>query len=161
MSEAPIFEPIPELQWIERITELMDSKFRIPGTKLNFGLDPIFGLIPFLGDIITLLISSLLVMTMARHGASGKIVILMLLNLAVDFLLGFIPFFGDAFDFVNRANTRNYRLLREHYVAGEHQGSGFWILGVIFLGILLMIGLLIYLAIQLLSWTYASVAGLF
>ena len=33
---------------------LLDSAFRIPGTKLTFGLDPILGLIPGLGDLTSL-----------------------------------------------------------------------------------------------------------
>ena len=32
---------------------LLDSAFRVPGTNLTFGLDPILGLIPGLGDLTT------------------------------------------------------------------------------------------------------------
>jgi hypothetical protein len=151
----------PELVWIGRMTRMMDSRFRVPGTSLRFGLDPLFGLVPFLGDIIGLLISSLMVMAMVRHGISGKVVILMLLNIAFDFLLGFIPLFGDAFDFVHRANTRNFRLLKAHYEEGAHQGSGWWIILSIFLAIILLVVGLIWLAVTFLAWTYDGVMGLF
>jgi len=158
LQEEPI---IPELLWISRLTRLMDSRFRFPGTEFRFGLDPLFGLVPLLGDIITLIISSLMVMAMVRHGISGKVVILMLLNLAVDFLLGFIPLFGDLFDFVNRANTRNFKLLQSYYEEGEHKGSGWWIVWMILLSIILMVFGLIWLAFKMLYWTYDWVAGLF
>ena len=37
---------------------LLDSAFRVPGTNLTFGLDPIIGLIPWIGDITTPLFSA-------------------------------------------------------------------------------------------------------
>ena len=44
-------KPIPpQLQKIARLTKLMDSQFRVPGTNFTFGIDPIIGLIPGLGD---------------------------------------------------------------------------------------------------------------
>ena len=56
----------------------MDSSFRIPGTNIRFGLDPILGLFPFAGDLIAYGISSVLVLAMVREGASGKVVIKMI-----------------------------------------------------------------------------------
>lgn len=38
------------LERLERLARLMDSRFRIPGTGIRFGLDPILGLVPGLGD---------------------------------------------------------------------------------------------------------------
>jgi hypothetical protein len=145
---------IPELLWIGSLTRLMDSRFRFPGTQVRFGLDPLFGLVPFLGDIISLLISSLMVMAMVRHGVSSKVVILMLLNIGLDFLVGFIPFLGDIFDFFHRANTRNFRLMQAYYEEGEHKGSGWWIIWMILLFIVVMVVTLIWLAFKLLAWTY-------
>lgn len=149
---------LPELLWIGRLTRLMDNKFRFPGTQFRFGLDPLFGLVPVLGDIISLCVSALMVMAMVRHGISSKVVILMLLNIAIDFLLGFIPFIGDAADFLNKANTRNYRLMQAYYKEGEHKGSGWWIVWVILIFIIAMIIGLVWLAFKLLYWTY-EIAG--
>jgi len=145
---------IPELIWIGRLTRLMDSRFRFPRTQFRFGLDPLFGLVPFLGDIISLIVSALMVMAMVRHGISSKVVIRMLFNIGFDFLLGFIPFVGDAFDFFNRANTRNFRLMEEYYEEGEHKGSGWWMVWMVLLFIIVMIVGLIWLAFKLLAWTY-------
>src|SRR5687768_2341432 len=113
---------VPALQWIEPISKLLDSAFKIPGTNFKFGLDPIIGSIPILGDLSTFLISSVLFKNMTKHGASRKVVILMGLNILVDLVVGSIPFIGWLFDFGFRANEKNVRLLKEHYLEGKHQG---------------------------------------
>ena len=32
---------------------LLDSAFQVPGTRMRFGLDPIVGLLPGAGDLVT------------------------------------------------------------------------------------------------------------
>ena len=39
------------LDALRRWARIFDSAFRIPGTQITFGLDPILGLIPGLGDL--------------------------------------------------------------------------------------------------------------
>ena len=41
----------------------------------------------------------------------------MLLNVGVEALVGAVPVLGDVFDFVWQANSRNLRLVEEHYQA--------------------------------------------
>lgn len=103
----------------------MDSQFRVPGTNFRFGLDPIIGLIPGAGDFATFLISSFILTTLARNGASGNILARMIVNVVIDTLVGAIPFVGDLFDFAYKSNQRNLRLLQEHYTEGRHRG-GAW-----------------------------------
>jgi hypothetical protein len=122
----------------------MDAKFTFPGTKFKFGLDPLIGLIPGLGDLSSFTISAILVFTMAKHGVSRKILILMSLNIIADAILGSIPLLGNVFDFFYKANTRNINLLRKHYVEGKYQGSGTGILIAIGLILLLTFALLIF-----------------
>ena len=127
-------EPRPaSLDSFERVSKLLDSKFEIPGTGIRFGLDPLLSLIPVAGDLITLVISSMLIYTMHNHGASRKVVIKMMLNAGLDTVIGAIPLVGTVFDVFFRANERNVRLLREHYFEEKHQGSGKGLLAVIFL----------------------------
>ncbi len=141
------FKHVPELIWVERISRLLDSQFRVPGTNFRFGLDPLIGLIPVLGDFSSFAISGALLMTMARNGVSRKILFLMAGNLAIDTVLGSIPLIGNIFDFTYKANQRNIRLLQRHYEEGTHQGSG---IGLI---ILVLIGLMALLAgAGYLSW---------
>ena len=127
----------PSLRWVERISNLMDSRFVIPGTRIRFGLDPLLSLIPGLGDLAGYIISSVLIYTMYNHGASQKLVVKMALNATLDALFGAIPIVGTVFDLFFKANDRNLRLLKEHYEEGKHQGSGKGIL--IVTGIILLI----------------------
>jgi hypothetical protein len=140
------------IQRIERMARLMDNQFRIPGTHFRFGLDPILGLIPFAGDGISLIVQAALVLTMRRHGASGKVVTLMVLNIVIDYLVGVIPVVGDALDFFYKSNDKNVRLLKRHYEEGKYQGSG---TGIVLLVILLLVGIIafgIYLLVLFFHW---------
>lgn len=141
----PISGPLPdELRWVERIAALLDSRFRIPGTNIRFGIDPIIGLIPYAGELVTFGLSGLLVLSMIRHGASGQVVVRMLGNIALDAAAGFVPVLGDLFDIYYKANRRNFRLLMEHQAHGRHRGSAWpWLLGAS-LVLLAMFGLLIW-----------------
>ena len=141
-----------KLKWVESIAYLMDNQFRIPGTNMRFGLDPILGLVPFLGDISTFAVSGALVLTMARHGASRAVVIRMVVNIILDLIIGTIPILGALFDFGYKANQRNVRLLREHYHEGKHQGTGNGFLAMVIIVLLLALTLVIYGLVKIVSW---------
>ena len=128
---------------LEQFTRLLDSKYRLPGTKFKFGLDPIIGLIPIIGDSVTMIISGGLVIIMARNGVSGKVIVKMVGNVVLDAVIGSIPIVGSLFDFVYKANAKNMKLLKEHYEEGKHQGSG---IGII-IGVLVVIFILFVLLI--------------
>ncbi|MEQ9440204.1 MAG: DUF4112 domain-containing protein, partial [Cyclobacteriaceae bacterium] len=114
-TKDTIFQDVPDLKWVDRITRMMDSKFRVPGTNFRFGLDPILGLVPGLGDAASVAVSGSLIYYMARHGVSRKVIIMMLGNVALDAIFGSIPILGNVFDFFFKANQRNVRLLKRHY----------------------------------------------
>ena len=135
---------IPDLGWVEHISHLMDSKFQIPGTKFRFGLDPILGLLPGLGDVASMAVSAVLIFHMARYGASRKLVILMAGNVLLDTIIGSIPFLGNIFDFFSKANDRNLRLMKRHYQEGKYQGSGTGIVIIIVIAMLAVLGLILY-----------------
>jgi Domain of unknown function (DUF4112) len=114
----------PEMEWIERLAIWLDSRFLIPGTNIRFGIDPLMSLFPIVGDLMTYVVSGMLIYTMYNQGASGKVVIKMILNSTLDAIIGAIPLVGTVFDIFYRANDRNVRLLKEHYFENKHQGSG-------------------------------------
>ena len=145
-SVRPLSTPADDdrLRWVEKVSRLLDSQFSVPGTTWRFGLDPIMGLIPVVGGIPSLAISGILILTMMRHGASGAVVVRMLLNVLLDTIIGAIPIVGTIFDFTYKANDRNVRLLRAHYAEGKYQGSGKGLLITALLGMLLVFGLLIW-----------------
>ena len=134
----------PNLRWVESVARLMDDKFRVPGTNFRFGLDPIMNLIPFLGDLGGFAVSAGLLLTMAKHGASRRLLILMSINIFLDATIGAIPLLGQVFDFYFKANTRNLRLLNEHYQEGKHRGSGTGIIIFVIFILLILFALLIY-----------------
>jgi len=138
--------------WVERLSVLMDSRFRIG--NFRFGLDPILNFIPFAGQIATFIISLILVTVMYRNGASGKIAIKMLLNVTWDAILGSIPLLGNIFDFFNKANDKNIKLLREHYYENKHQGSGKNIIFLIVSILAIVITLVIYAMYALSVWLF-------
>lgn len=140
------------LQWVEKLSYLLDEQFRIPGTRFRFGLDPIMNLIPFLGDMSGFFISAALVFTMAKNGASSKIVALMSINIILDATIGAIPVIGQIFDFFYKANSKNIRLLKEHYQEGKHQGSGKGVLVAVAIVLLLLLALAIYIMWKVSEW---------
>ena len=128
------------MEWIERLARWLDSRFLIPGTNIKFGIDPVMSLFPIVGDLMTYVVSGMLIYTMYNEGASGKVVIKMILNSTLDAIIGTIPLVGTVFDIFYRANDRNVRLLKEHYFEGKHQGSGKGLLIVIALLAVVLVG---------------------
>src|SRR4051794_38328516 len=146
----------PQLRHLETLAKLMDNQFRIPGTNFRFGLDAIIGLIPGAGDLTTFGISGFMLFIMAQNGASGAVLAKMILNVLIDTIVGSIPLLGDAFDFGFKSNTKNIKLMKEHYLEGRHKG-GAWkvvlpvmlIFIVLFAGVIWLVYKLVLLIIHL------------
>lgn len=151
---APITND-PRLKMVQRITRLMDEQFSVGGFK--FGLDPVLNLIPVAGDVSSYIISIALIITMAQHGASGRVAMKMLGNATLDALVGAIPVLGWIFDFSYKANTRNLKLLTEHYTEGKHRGSAKPVIISILIVMLLALGLIVFLVIKLFQWLEALI----
>lgn len=141
-----------ELRWIERVINVMDNRFRIPGTNIRFGLDPIIGLFPIVGEAVTFSISSILILSMVKYGVSRKVIIRMIGNVMIDALMGSIPLIGDLFDVAYKANQRNYKLLKEHQVEGKHSGSGTGLLIGVGLILFVLMGLVLFGLWKLIDW---------
>jgi len=101
----------PEL---EQLAHWMDSVFHIPGLNIRFGLDTILGLLPFVGDGLSSLVSFYILSAAAKHGVPKATLLRMGGNVAFDWLLGSVPFVGDAFDVFFKSNQMNVSLLRRH-----------------------------------------------
>jgi hypothetical protein len=96
------------------LSHLLDDWFRVPGTRIRFGLDGIVGLIPGIGDIAGGLASCILIVAAWVRGVPYITIARMLVNLALDVIIGAVPFLGDMFDIAWKANRRNYALLARH-----------------------------------------------
>ncbi len=146
--------------WLERFARLLDSKFRIPGTSIRFGLDPIIGLYPGYGDVVTYMMSALLILAMLQKGASGKLVMKMIGNAALDMLVGCIPILGSIFDFAYKANDRNVRLFNEYHDEGKHKGTGLGYLLLIIGVLLALLAVSVVIAATVVVWLYKLLASI-
>ena len=111
------------LEALRRWARVFDSAFRIPGTKITFGLDPILGLIPGLGDVASPVFSLFFVWHGVRLGVPKVVLARMVLNVLIDSGVGAIPVIGDLFDFGWKANAWNLALLERHAIAGRRPTS--------------------------------------
>lgn len=150
--------PPAQLKGLDTYSKLLDTRFRIPGTSIRFGIDFIVGLIPFGGDILSFLFSAGLVLTMARHGVSGMVIGRMLWNVFLDTTVGSIPLAGDVFDLFYKANRRNYELLEKHYGEGAYQGSIWRIIIPVLIALVLIFILCIWLMVKLVAWSWELVS---
>jgi hypothetical protein len=96
-----------------RLAQVLDTSLRIPGTRIRFGLDPILGLLPGLGDAVAALIGGFIVWSAWRAGAPALVIGRMLANIAVDAIVGAVPVAGTVFDVAFKAHRRNALLLSD------------------------------------------------
>lgn len=143
-----------DIKWLEKVTKFLDSEFRIPGTDVRIGMDPIIGLFPIVGDLVSYAISTLLVFYMIKNEASGKLVFKMLGNLIFDLIISGIPFAGQIADFMFKANQRNLRLYKEYLNEGKHEGSAT-------VYVVLIVLLLIAIPVFFMTLVYISFSGLY
>lgn len=112
MDDAPESELDADLRRLERLTRWLDDAFVLPGTGFRFGLDPIFGLLPGIGDTATAAMTGYTILIARKYKAPFGLQVKLVGNLALDWLIGAIPLVGDLFDFGFKANRRNLDLLR-------------------------------------------------
>jgi hypothetical protein len=99
---------------LEKFSRFTDSSIRIPFTKFRLGAESVIGMLPVVGDIAGLVLSSYVLVEAHRVGATKEVKFRMLRNMVIDFLGGLLPVVGDAFDAIFKANTRNTRLLENY-----------------------------------------------
>jgi hypothetical protein len=97
------------LKNLQRIVALFDNQFNIGPFK--FGIDPILGFIPILGDIIPTLFSVYMVMLAIVNKLPKSTIWAMIFFTVVDFIFGTVPVAGDIVDFFYKSHTKNYQLL--------------------------------------------------
>jgi len=105
----------------------LDEAFRLPGTNLRFGWDPLIGLVPWVGDLLTALMSGAIVLQAHKMRLPRIVQLRMLGNVAIDLLAGAIPVVGDAADFFWKSNKKNFALLEEHAYEVRPPSAGDWL----------------------------------
>jgi len=110
-------EPNESLRRVRAVATVLDDAIRIPGTNIRFGIDPLVGLVPGLGDLLGGAASAYIILEAARAGAPATVLLRMAANVGIDTLIGALPVVGDLFDFAWKSNARNVRLLTRHVEA--------------------------------------------
>jgi hypothetical protein len=115
------------LNALRNLRRLLDEAFRVPGTGIRFGWDPIIGLVPWAGDLLTAVLSCAIVVQ-AHHMRLPRVVQLrMLMNVGIDLLIGVVPFVGDVADVFWKSNTRNLALLERHAAEVRPASASDWL----------------------------------
>lgn len=104
----------PQVERLRVLSRLLDNAFTIPGTRFRFGLDALVGLVPGLGDAVSAVFSSYLILQSSRLGAPRSVVNRMIANVAIDTIVGWVPLLGDLFDVGWKSNLKNMALLETH-----------------------------------------------
>ena len=149
------------LEVMRRWARVFDSAFRIPGTEIRFGIDPLLGLFPGLGDLASPVFSLFLLWHGARLRVPKVVLARMVLNSLIDVAVGAVPVAGDLFDFAWKANAWNLALLEKHAMPGQRASSGDYVFVIL---CSLVIGVVAVLPILVLwfglAWLGAKLRGL-
>jgi hypothetical protein len=139
----------PRVERLRQWSVLLDRAFRIPGTPIRFGWDPIVGLIPGLGDVASPLFTAAVLLQARRMRIPRIVQARMIINAMVDAALGFVPILGNIVDVGWKANIANMRLLERHAVPGlpPRRGDKAFVYGA-----LALLGLVTLLPLALVIW---------
>jgi hypothetical protein len=138
---------------LDYVAAVLDDIFRIPGTKIRFGLDALIGWVPGIGDALAGIASFLIVFAAWRRGVQAITLVRMIANVLLETTLGAIPVAGDVFHIFWKANRRNYRLLiREKEQPGSNTGRDWLFLAIILFTVIAAAGI----PIGILIWILRS-----
>lgn len=135
---------------LDQLAGILDDFIHIPGIPVRIGLDPIIGLIPGLGDVISALMSFVIIFAAWQRRLPRVTIFRMITNVGIDTLLGTIPIVGDAFDAVWKSNRMNYNLLIRHRTRPSR--SNVWKDWGFLLLLMLCVGAIVTLPIVFLIW---------
>jgi hypothetical protein len=132
MQPPPRLRPLTNtqalrLQVLRHAATLLDSALVVPGTSYRIGLDPILGLIPGLGDLVSPVFAIALLWQARDLGIPRVVQLRMVFNVAIDAFVGAIPLAGDLFDFAWKANNMNIALLERHATEIRRGSAGDWL----------------------------------
>ncbi|CAN7273455.1 DUF4112 domain-containing protein [Neorhizobium sp. LjRoot104] len=108
-------ERLRRLRRLSGIARLMDTAIGIPGTRIRFGADSVFGLIPLVGDAGGALVGLYIVNEARKLGLPPAKLTRMLGFVAADSVLGSVPLAGDVFDLFFKSHRRNVQMILDHF----------------------------------------------
>ncbi len=120
-------------------------------------LDPVIGMFPVVGDILSTLTTLPFIYVSLFKVRSIPLTLAIIANALIDVLIGIIPYWlGNLLDIFNRSNLRNFKLITG-FVEGDEEiihkvnKSAIWMV-VIIVVVCIAIGLLISLVMELGAW---------
>jgi hypothetical protein len=128
---------------------LLDETFHVPGTRHRFGLAPLIGLVPVVGDLMGAAAGSYIVLRGIQARLPRVVIARMAFNVALNALVGVVPLVGDAFDFLYKSNSRNLRLYERHLLDPVGSTRGSWLFFGAIIG--LLVGLVVLVAVVLVA----------
>jgi len=145
-------------QLAQVLAQLLDASLTIPGTKIKIGLDPLLGLIPGIGDLISNSIGSSLLFLATKAGVPRIVILRMSLNIVINMVVGALPVIGDLFSIWFKSNLQNAQLLYRHCQTTAPVTTLIdWLyVGGLVIGIILLLGL----TIGFLFWLGVSLLAL-
>lgn len=115
-----------EIKRLRLISKFLDNQFRIPFTNVRFGVDPLVGLFPVVGDVLTSVFSVYIVYKAYLLGMPYSTLFRMVINIVIDTLVGSISTVGDVFDGLWKSNAKNVDLLEERGVDPDSVDRDWW-----------------------------------
>ena len=145
------------LELLRRWARIFDSAFRVPGTNIRFGIDPIIGLVPGVGDLASPVLSLFMIWQGLRMGVPKIVLARMMFNALIDGLSGVVPVFGDLFDFGWKATEWNLALLERHAMPGQRPTSFDYVFVILCCVVIVVVAVLpLLLIVWGLSWLEAQ-----
>jgi hypothetical protein len=155
---APRGDPDRTSEQARALARLLDTAFRVPGTRFRFGIDPLLGLLPGLGDVLGGFLSGYILFIGVRVGAPRAVLLRMLANVAIDTFFGAVPLVGDVLDAGWKANSRNVALLQKYLEQPRATASASRaFVAFLFLALALLIAGTIVLAVLLARWLFGLI----
>ena len=141
---------------LRSLKRFLDEAFRVPGTSLRFGWDPIIGIVPWVGDVLTALFGCGIIVQAHQMRVPKVVQIRMLMNVAIDLLIGVVPFVGDVADVFWKSNSKNFALLERHAaMPGFTRATpGDW---VFVAGILVVLAALALIPLAIMYWALSAI----
>jgi hypothetical protein len=97
---------------IDRLAQYMDRLVPLPVVG-GIGLDAVLGVVPVVGDAISMGISSLIVIRAAQLGVPTELLSRLIAIQCVDMVLGAVPVVGDVIDVAYKGDIRCVGLIKE------------------------------------------------
>jgi len=144
---------------LRSLQRLLDDVFRVPGTSIRFGWDPVIGLVPWLGDVLTAIFSCAIILQ-AHHVRVPRVVQMrMVLNVAIDVLVGVVPFVGDVADVFWKSNAKNFALLERHAAAAQPATTSDWLFVIGIIAVIVLIAAVPLVVMYCLGYAVANLSS--